>query len=232
MPPDPDDPGFDAEEFGRVLDVGQRLDERDFERSAPPDDLWARISAAAGADDQPHTLSVVTPLTADPSRSVDDRDTPQRGAGARAGGGTSRWIRPLAVAAAVVLAAATVGVVAQLGGEERQELAAASLEVLQDGSGTADATLVEVDGTERLVIDLSDVPSAPEGRHYELWLIDLEVTDPVSLGEVPDGTTTVEVDVPEGLDPGEYPIVDINLQEDGVAEHSGLDTSVLRGVLA
>jgi hypothetical protein len=232
MPAGPDEQGIDAEVFGRVLDVGRRLDERDFERSTPPDELWARISAAATADDQPHTLSLVTPHVDDRAAVSDGprHVTHQRGASSPGRG--QRWVRPLAVAAAVVLAAATVGVVSQVGGEERQELAAVSLDVLQDGSGTADASLVDVAGAERLVIDLADVPPAPEGRHYELWLIDVDVTDPVSLGEVPAGTTTVEVDVPDGLDPDEYPIVDINLQEDGVAEHSGLDTSVLRGVLA
>ncbi len=232
MPPDPEDLGLDVAEFGRVLDVGRRLEERDFERSAPPPELWAAISAAASADDQPHTLSVVQ----DQDDTRRPRGAPDRGSD-RAGGTSSRptsqrWTRPIAIAAAVVLAAATVGVVTQTVGEDRQELAAISLEVLEDGTGAADATLVETDGIERLVIELADVPPPPEGRHYELWLIDLEVTDPVSLGEVPDGTTTIEVPVPEGLDPGEYPIVDINLQEDGVAEHSGLETSVLRGVLA
>lgn len=233
MPPDPDELELDAEAFGRVLDVGKRLRADDFERSGPPDALWDRIAAGLRTDDQPRGLTVVVdggneqrtsvgaPGGTAPSAPVGHRNAPPRS-----------WFRPWAVAAALVLAAGTVGVIALSGGDDRQELAAVSLDVLKEGSGSAEVKLVDVDGSERLVVSLADLPPTPDGHHYELWLIDLDVTDPVSLGEVPPGSETIEVTVPAGVNPDEYPVVDINLQEDGVAEHSGPETSVLRGVLA
>jgi hypothetical protein len=61
----------------------------------------------------------------------------------------------------------------------------------------------------------------------EVWVIDPEVTKLVSLGPSrPDGS----YDLPSGLDPEEFPVVDVSVEPlDGDPAHSG--DSVLRGTL-
>ena len=137
-----------------------------------------------------------------------------------------------AAAAAVVIAAGTFGVINANGSGTSQELVASvELQPLKE-SGNGRAELIDVDGVEKLRITAADLEDAPDGHHHEIWLIDAEVTDPRSLGQLPPGQTEIVVDVPEGIDPDDFPIVDINVQVDGQEQHSGVETSVLRGTLA
>ena len=61
----------------------------------------------------------------------------------------------------------------------------------------------------------------------EVWVIDTEVSQLVSLGPIrADGT----YDLPAGIDPSAFPIVDVSIEPlDGDPRHSG--NSVLRGQL-
>jgi len=91
-----------------------------------------------------------------------------------------------------------------------------------------DATVV-AEG-DQLYLDLV-LPTMPdledENGYYELWLIDNEVNDMVSLGAV-QGSTRIAL--PDGVDLEVLPIVDVSVESvDGDATHSG--QSVLRGVL-
>jgi hypothetical protein len=67
----------------------------------------------------------------------------------------------------------------------------------------------------------------PGDGFLEVWVIDAEVTKLVSLGPSrPDGT----YDLPPGLDPEDFPVVDVSVEPlDGDPAHSG--DSVLRGEL-
>lgn len=233
MSPDPDDLGALAEEFGRVVDVGSSIAEADFEQFDPPPGLWDDIAARLSTADQPNVIAGPGSAgdTTAPDPAAGDRADAPAGPGRDVVDLTarrrSRTRQLLAAAAVVVLAAGTVGVLSTRdAGPSRELVASVELEVLA-GPATAQAELVEVDGERRLVIDAEGMPPAPEGQHYELWLIDPEVTDPRSLGPM---TGSTEVTIPDSVDPAEYPIVDINLQEDGVEEHSG--NSLLRGSLA
>jgi hypothetical protein len=234
MHPDPEDLGTD-QDFGRVVDLLTAVTDQDAQRDEVPSDLWDRIAGRLSTADQPTVLAaapepaVVEPAVTDegapaatsPSNVV-DLDARRR----------QRWLRVAAAAAVVVLAAGTVGVISSGQTDQRQELVASvDLEPLKD-SGSGSAELITVDGVQRIVITAEGLPEAPEGHHYEMWLIDPEVTDPRSLGELPSGVDRIEVEVPQGVDPEQFPIVDINLQTDGQVEHSGVDTSVLRGSLA
>lgn len=238
MHPDPDDLGDDRE-FGRVVDVLTAMTGEDARREQVPVGLWGRIAAELPTADRPAVLQVAPddPEASDdgasdvgavavpadePAGNVVDLDERRR----------QRWLRVAAVAAAVVLAAGTVGVISSLDTGTGQELVAnVELDPLKDsGSGTAE--LISVDGVERIVITVEGLPDAPSGRHYEMWLIDTDITEPRSLGELPAGVDRIEIPVPDGIDPDEFPIVDINLQVDGETQHSGLDTSLLRGTLA
>ncbi len=139
-----------------------------------------------------------------------------------------------AVAAAVVVVAVTGAVLLQggssTGGDETQLVASTELEPLEPvGGASAEVRLVRQDDHLQLELDARDMAAAPEGQHYELWLLDptSESAEPVSLGAM-SGSTSVPV--PAGVDPDEYAVVDVSLQEQGQTDHSG--HSLLRGTLA
>lgn len=133
-----------------------------------------------------------------------------------------RWVASgLAVAAAVAL---LLGVLA-VSDSGDTVVGTAELAAIEDrGAGSAD--LVDADGTLRLRIETSDVV-ADDGEYLELWLIDETVTGLVSLGPVgEDGL----YDLPDGIDPGAFPIVDISTEaHDGDPTHGG--RSIVRGQL-
>jgi hypothetical protein len=232
MSHDPEDLGPDAESFRHVLDVGASLDAVDFERVDPPADLWDRIASRL---DAPATPSVIVETAEDvgddgfhgvdtlPAEPSDDGSPVVDLAAHR----RRRMTRVAVASAAVIAVLAGVGVaVNSLDDDAPQVVATSTLEVLE-GPATAEAELVSVDGEQRLVVRAEDMPPAPAGSHYELWLVDPEVTDPRSLGPM---TGSTEVTVPETIDTDEFPVVDISLQEDGTVEHSG--HSLLRGTLS
>ena len=67
----------------------------------------------------------------------------------------------------------------------------------------------------------------PADGYLELWLLDSSATRLVSLGPLRDDGL---YDVPTGVDPGEFPVVDVSVEPvDGDPTHSG--QSVLRGQL-
>ena len=92
-------------------------------------------------------------------------------------------------------------------------------------AGTGEAELVDDDGTLSLRVDTEGL-DAGDG-FLEVWVIDPDVTRLVSLGPLrPDGT----YDLPPGLDPEDFPVVDVSVEPlDGDPTHSG--DSVLRGQL-
>jgi hypothetical protein len=131
------------------------------------------------------------------------------------------WL--LGAAAAALLA--VVATVLVLGGrDEGAVVASAPLERLGP-SGTGDAELVE-DGDD-LVLHVETAGLDPGDGFLEVWVIDPEVTKLVSLGPSrPDG----DYDLPPGLDPEDFPLVDVSVEPlDGDPAHSG--DSVLRGRL-
>lgn len=241
MRPGPDELGYDPGGFGRVTAILSSMTDQDAAREEPPADLWDRIAGRLPSADDPAVLSPMPDLgLVGPAGGDRPPVPPAEPTGEPAGGSVidldhrrrRRWVRITAVAAAVVLIAGTYGViVANDPGTTRELVASVDLEPLKDtGSGTAE--LVTVDGVDQLRITADGLPPAPEGHHYEMWLVDPEVTSPQSLGVLPSGQDEIVVDVPDGVDPDEFPIVDINVQVDGQVEHSGVATSVLRGTLA
>ena len=201
----------------RVVEVAER-DTTD--RDTPDQD--GPTSTMSDHEARDHVASGDAPSTGARSNGVIDLDDRRR----------QRWFRLAAAAAAVVIAAGTFGVINANGSGPSQELVASvDLEPLKD-SGNGRAELIDVDGVEKLRLTAAGLEDAPQGYHHEIWLIDAEVTDPRSLGELPPGQTEIVVDLPAGVDPDDFPIVDVNVQVDGQEQHSGVDTSVLRGSLA
>ena len=134
------------------------------------------------------------------------------------------WFLPAIAAAVVALVLMIAGVLALVANEQSDVVASATLEPLgTTGSGSAE--LVDADGSLQLRLDTSDV-DADDG-FLEVWLIDPAVERLVSLGPLrSDG----RYDLPAGLDPVAFPIVDVSAEPiDGNPTHSG--DSRLRGQL-
>jgi len=98
----------------------------------------------------------------------------------------------------------------------------------------ARVSLIDDDGTLRVEIDESELPSPTgESADLELWLIEPDAdgnpADLVSLGLI-DPDNPGDFEVPAAYDPDIYFVVDISVEpRDGNANHSG--RSILRGPL-
>ncbi len=240
---DPEDRHPEDRDLERVVGLLSTMTADDHEHDDLPDGLWDLIAARVSTSDQPTVLASDAELRligagegvpTDPAHRP--AGSPQRSTGADVvdlnARRRQRWVRIAAAAAVVVIAAGTYGAIRTNAPGTTQELVASvDLEPLKD-SGIGRAELMQVDGQGQLRITARGLPPAPEGHHYEMWLIDTGVTDPQSLGPLTPGGNEIVVDVPPGIDPAAFPIVDINVQVDGEEQHSGVDTSVLRGVLA
>jgi len=94
----------------------------------------------------------------------------------------------------------------------------------QSSHGSAKVIQLD-DGSYALDVDVENLPSDADG-FFELWVIDPNVEGMVSLGPLRNG----RVELPAGVDPQSFPIVDISIEPvDGVPTHSG--DSILRGVI-
>ena len=133
------------------------------------------------------------------------------------------WWAVVAAAAAAVIVAVTVAVVAR-DADDDVVVAAVELEPLGD-SGAGRAELLDRDGSYQVRLETEGLDA--EDGYLELWLLDPTATRLVSLGPLgADGL----YDVPSGVDPGEFPVVDVSVEPvDGDPTHSG--QSVLRGQL-
>ena len=223
-----DDDGFD--DLAALRAIGRDLSADDLGWDAPPDDLWARIEAeafgvaAAPVIEPPATEPPVAepPVVGVGGGSADDTTVvPFPGPDQR----KRRWLLPVAaVAAAALIVVGIITVNATRPGDEPELIASVTLDVLGD-AGSGRAELVNADGVKQIRLETADL-DAGDG-FLEVWVIDPSVTKLVSLGPLrPDGI----YDLPEGLDPAQFPIVDISVEPvDGDPTHSG--NSVLRGQL-
>lgn len=231
--PDLDHDDLAPAERERLRALLVAVDADDRARLEPPAALWDRIASAVEAEtDLPGGARVTAP---GPSDVVADGVAPVTPVASldEARHRRHRTVL-LAVAAAFVLLAASGFLVSRVAdsGDSAAEpdlVAATTLDPLEPvGEAGAEARLVRADGHYQLVLDTHDMAAAPDGQHYELWLLDpaSESAEPVSLGPMT-GSTTVAV--PDGVDPDDYDVVDISLQDAGQTEHSG--HSLLRGTL-
>lgn len=225
LPPDRDTPEGDAE-LAALRALARRIEPGPVAWEIPPPDLWGRIAAAADVAAEPDAEHAGDgPTEADNVRPLDStRPSPsRRGAAANRHPGWKVW--GVAAAAAVVLIV-TVGLLVPSGSsDDSTVVAAVALERLGD-AGEGRAELVEHDGSLQLRLSTSDL-DAGDG-FLEVWVANTDVTQLVSLGPLRnDGI----YDLPTGLDPESFPIVDVSVEPiDGVPTHSG--ASVLRGQLA
>ncbi len=201
---------------------------------APPPSVWAAIAAETGVTATPRPEVVAAfaatppalPVTAPAPEPSSDNVLPFR----------SRR-RPLLMVAAATVAGVAVGAgavaVLQEGGTDpgtvpvATPVVAVSLDPLADNDASGRASVIESpDGSRVLEVELR--AEDLDDRYYEVWLIDEAVVDMVPVGVARAGTVSFQL--PDGLDLGRFPIVDVSVEPlDGDPTHSGV--SVARGVL-
>jgi len=203
----------DAFPDDKILELALATEPHDFERIAPPAQVWDNILAEVEVE-----------------RASAEADARRR---------FQPWFRSnsvLAIAAATLLMVGVVAAVAFSRDNDvpTRELAAAQmtdvdLPVATDE--TAQARVVCGEDGCAVELWLSGLPDAGDGD-LELWVINSDVSDMHSLGII-DGANAVDggsYALPAGVTPDDFPIVDISVEpRDGDETHSG--QSVLRGVL-
>jgi anti-sigma-K factor RskA len=176
---------------------------------APPARVWERVVDELGlggraADDVP----LLRPVA------------PRRGP-------TWRTLAVASVAAALIGALATLGILAVVSDGSPTVVARASLAALPAHSGSGTATVVGAGGGRALDVDVSGL--GPVNGYYEVWLLDADGKKLVSLGLL--RGTHARFALPPGVNIATYPVVDVSIEPaDGNPAHSG--NSVVRGRLA
>lgn len=214
----------------------EELDEIDHEHVAS---LWDGIAAAAFGDPEAASAAPVSgeaSTRAEPSTG----HPPRPSAGPTGAHGTidlqaeRARRRPARLVAALAAVAAVVAVVA--GGvwlvsrpPAAVPIASFAMEALDDRAPSAvSGEVLEVDGVRTVEVDLAELPDPGEDAFYELWLLDLDAGELVSLGPV-NGQRTFRL--PDAIDVGTYPTIDVSVEPtDGDPTHSG--DSVLRGPIS
>ena len=189
--------------------------------ATPPASVWAGIAAATGVATVPRP------------QLLDDTSSAAPSVRAAEPAGVVRELRPrrsrllLAMAASLVVGTAIgAGAVALANRDSAQEVAATDLAPLDNRKASGNAEVVSTGGGEQLRVELK-APDAGKD-FYEVWLIEPDIKRMVQIGVVRPGTTVL--DLPEGIDLSEYPIVDVSVEPlDGDPTHSGV--SVARGIL-
>ena len=190
--------------------------------AAPPAHVWASIVRALGhpreGTSEVHAISRSGVHELPASRRA--RHGGRTGAGSW-GGGAGRLLAAAAVGALVAWA----GITLADRDPASQVLASGQLQPLTEAGTEGSAEVVEVDGHQRLRVQLSTVPDGGDG-YLEVWLLRPDVSGMVTLG-VLDGDQG-EFLLPEGIDLGEYAVVDISREHmDGDPGHGG--DSLVRG---
>jgi hypothetical protein len=196
--------------FDELAARARQLEPADRELEAPPPDVWEGIQAAladvdavAGAE-APEASADVVELAARSPR-------------------TYVWL----VGVAAVLLLLVLGGWLLTAEADDDVIGRTDLQALDEtGAVVGDARLIDDDGELRLQIDTEPIEPGEDG-YLEVWVIDPDITELVSLGPVrPDGS----YDLPPGIDPEQFPIVDISREPlNGDPTHSG--DSVVQGQL-
>lgn len=191
----PDDQLDDA-----VLDaLTARLDS-DAVWAEPPADLEDRIVAAIGER---------APLEASEEKTVFTRQTRSR----------PRWLQ--AVAALLILGGGVALIATIAGGDDEPEgdvFALGPTELADGASGEVELTNLR--NGLRIILDVRDLPPAPEGQFYEAWIG--RDGGGVSAGTFHMRNRTGEIELWAGVTTDEYSRFVITLEdEDGVAASSG-----------
>ncbi len=226
------DADFADTDFDREIALIRSVATEPVELVDAPAGLWDRIAAEAGVE--PDAAPDAGLASSDDATATDPGGVaPVVDLAAR----RRRWATVLISAAAAIAVIAGVGVFAATRPDPSPtELAAAELlpfEGAQVGDAAGQVELIDDGEQLSLRVDMRDLPAPAPGTFYELWLIDPNTGEPVSIATMKDGSSDVatEIAIPSGTDPARYDVVDVSVQEeDAGPEHSG--NSVLRGTLS
>jgi anti-sigma-K factor RskA len=177
------------------------LVERSLPRVAPPTDLFERILAEVRPE------ATVVPLV--------PRSRP-------------RAIAPVAAALAAAAAVVAVGIVVSRGSDAAPVDARAAIAGTSAPTVSGEAVLRGSAGDGGTVhVSLRDVPPAPSGHHYEVWVLRKGSAEMEAVGTFTPSSSNVELDLPLP-GPGDYAAVDVSVEENGgPPAHS--DTSLASG---
>jgi hypothetical protein len=201
------------------------------DQPAPSEQVWQRIAAATGvAERQPETAAADAGPAVPRQASTGNRPAPADGRLVRRRRG---WVRGFAVATA----AAAIAVVATLVGirvfgspaTEPPERVAATAQLAPEPIAPAGSRGVArvLGAGERLELQVTGLPAV--SGYYEVWLIDPETSQMVSVGLLR-GDGDELLPLPSNIDLRRYRLVDVSAEEfDGNVAHSG--RSLLRGTL-
>ncbi len=234
-----DTPELSADEIAyldKMRLVAQDLTAADSTLETPPAGLWDSIAGSASSTDEPIADA---PTSASSQPAVDLTDQPVDVSETSPTSSSNVIQGPWRKAAPVLLSAAAVlvllfGGLTVFGGDDKPDpLAEVALSFTEGpgfdplgASSMGNAAWLNDGDTRCIDLDVSDLPNV-EDAQLEVWLIDTNVEEMVSLGNI-DGNTCL--DVPASVDPAALPVVDISIEpNDGVETHSG--RSILRGVL-
>lgn len=228
----------EVESFGRTVAAG-RGDRSPASVVPPPAHVWDGIAAATGVGVRPRSgdalpLAAPSPLPAFGPVTVPaavGEVAPVLRMRPRASRGR-RWPMLAVAASALVVGgvAGSVGTRLLDRGDPRPTtivVAQTALDPLPvDPSASGRAVVVEKNGGRTLEVDVSKLASTD--GFYEVWLIDATVKKMVPIGVLTGSTGRFTI--PDGLDLGQYPVVDISAEPlDGDPVHSG--RSLLRGTI-
>ncbi|MEM7337501.1 MAG: anti-sigma factor [Actinomycetota bacterium] len=236
------DIALDLGRIARQADLGNAESDIDDE---VPDSQWAAIEAQLREGDTTPDLRVVPAIDADPladlgtpeieapvgpvarsttsgldaSPPASDPNVVSLGRAARSGGRGMRTWLPSVAAAVIAIAAGAWFLTGDRSPEPIDEIA---LDQLMD-AGAATAEIRESEGGLEIAVAVDGVD--PADGYFELWLLNAEASELVSLGPLrADGVYPL----PAGLDPAAFPVVDVSVEAfDGNPAHSG--ESVFRG---
>ena len=178
----------------------------------PPPHVWAGIRRAL--PDEGAELTATTALGA-----------AQRKRRPRGGFPAFPRVVPLLAAAAAGVLVTVAGLSLLQDEGSGQVLASGQLTALTAAGAEGSAEVVEVDGRQRLRVELDRAPDAADG-YLEVWLLRPDVSGMVTVG-VLEGQEG-EFPLPEGLDLSDFAVVDISREHlDGDPGHGG--DSLVRG---
>jgi len=136
-----------------------------------------------------------------------------------------------AAAAVIVLVSAGILVRSQLGDDPTPSSPVATAELIANGPvpATGIVTMTDEVGDQVMTVETSQLPPAPDGKFYEVWLLQPDTGQMLAVGVLPDGGAATFA-LPADL-VANYQAVDVSLQPDnGLVVHSG--DSVLRATYA
>jgi hypothetical protein len=189
---------------------------------APSEHLWQRIATAT--------------INTDPTPPIPAQPRPHTASGPTPG---RRFVPPWARQVSLALGASFLSVGLTLAGLRLLEPAPppgptvaataqlAALPTAPSGSRGV-ARVVDQDAGQRLQLQVTGLPLRP--GYYEVWLIDPDTFQMLSVGVLSDGGDEL-LPLPSTIDLNRYRVVDVSAEDfDGNALHSG--QSMLRGTLS